>query len=73
MELRSNVGVPIECTRNFSVGFVWKKTSFDRKQNALKRFAVDNACVSGYLYHRLLGREEMEEPVINNHNPLPKQ
>ena len=73
LELRSNVGVPIECTRDFSVGFVWNSTSFDRKQNALKRFAVDDASVSGYLYHRLLGREGMEEPVINNHKPLPKQ
>ena len=70
LELRSNVGVPIECTRDFSVGFVWKSTSFDRKQNALKRFALDDASVSGYLYHRLLGREGMDEPVIN---ALPKQ
>ncbi len=76
LELRSNVGVPSnEYTRDFSVDFVWKSTSFDRMQNALKRFAVDDSSVSGYLYHRLLGRDykEMEEVVINNHKSLPKQ
>lgn len=76
LELRSNVGVPsMDCTRDFSVDFVWKSTSFDRMQNALKRFAVDDNCVSGYLYHRLLGRDfkEMEDIMINNHKALPKQ
>jgi regulator of nonsense transcripts 1 len=31
---------------------VWKSTSFDRMQNALKTFAVDDTSVSGYLYHQ---------------------
>ena len=30
IELRSNLGAPIECTHNFCVDFVWKSTSFDR-------------------------------------------
>lgn len=66
---------PADCTRDYSVDFVWKSTSFDRMQNALKRFAVDENSVSGYLYHRLLGRDlkEMEELVINSHKALPKQ
>ena len=75
LELRNNMGVPENCTRDFSVDFVWKSTSFDRMQNALKRFAVDDSSVTGYLYHRLLGRDikEMEEVMINTHKPLPKQ
>ena len=72
LELRSNVGIPADATRDFSVNFVWKSTSFDRMQNALKMFAVDEASVSGYLYHRLLGHEIGEEPVIG-HKALPKQ
>lgn len=30
IELKSNAGVPAECTHNFVVDFVWKSTSFDR-------------------------------------------
>lgn len=30
IELKSNAGVPTECTHNFVVDFVWKSTSFDR-------------------------------------------
>ena len=39
-------------TVGFTVEFVWKSATFDRMQRALKAFAVDEACVSGYLYHR---------------------
>jgi regulator of nonsense transcripts 1 len=37
---------------NYIIEFVWKSTSFDRMQNALKTFAVDDTSVSGYLYHQ---------------------
>ncbi|KAG5221017.1 Regulator of nonsense transcript [Salix suchowensis] len=37
--------------------FVWKSTSFDRMQLAMKTFAVDEKSVSGYIYHKLLGHE----------------
>jgi regulator of nonsense transcripts 1 len=30
IELKSNIGVPTDCTVNFVVDFVWKSTSFDR-------------------------------------------
>ena len=73
MELRSNVNVPTTCTRDFCVDFVWKSTSFDRMQNALKLIAVDEGSVSTYLYHRLLGHEVLEEPAIVIHKQLPKQ
>lgn len=40
---------PTDCTVNFVVDFVWKATSFERMQAALRRFAVDEASVSGYV------------------------
>jgi regulator of nonsense transcripts 1 len=33
----------------FAVDFVWKSTSFDRMQLAMKTFAVDEKSVSGYI------------------------
>ncbi|KAF4576358.1 hypothetical protein EYR40_000596 [Pleurotus pulmonarius] len=57
LELRRADGVPSECTHNFAVDFVWKSTSFDRMQLAMKTFAVDEKSVSGYIYHKLLGHE----------------
>ncbi len=41
----------------YCVDFVWKATSFDRMQSALKTFAVDDTSLTGYLYHKLLGHE----------------
>ena len=63
LELRSNQGIPLELTHGFSVDFVWKSTSFDRMQTAMKTFAVDETSVSGYIYHRLLGHD-VEPQVI---------
>ena len=57
LELRSSNGAPIECTHNFKAKFVWKSVTFDRMQNAMKNFAVDETSVSGYVYHRLLGHD----------------
>lgn len=70
MELRSSAGAPLEHTRNFQVDFVWKSTSFDRMQSAMKTFAVDEASVSAYIYHRLLGHEVDEQTLKIN---LPKR
>lgn len=56
VELRCNPqSVPTHITSGFSVEFVWKSTSFDRMQNAMRRFARDDAAISEYLYHRLIG------------------
>jgi hypothetical protein len=49
LELRRNDGVPVDCTHGFSVDFVWKATSFDRMQQAMKTFAIDEKSVSGYI------------------------
>ncbi|KAG7153385.1 Regulator of nonsense transcripts 1-like, partial [Homarus americanus] len=72
IELKSNVGVPTDCRDKFVVDFVWKSTSFDRMQAALRKFAVDDSSVSPYIYHRLLGHVEVDE-LIFRHIHLPKQ
>lgn len=48
---------------NYSLDFIWKSTSFDRMQRALKTFAVDTQCLSLYLYHKLLGHD-LEPPLL---------
>jgi len=55
--------VPTECTHNFSADYVWKATSFDRMQLAMKNFALDEMSVSGYIFHRLLGHEVAAAPM----------
>ncbi|KDQ07256.1 hypothetical protein BOTBODRAFT_613657 [Botryobasidium botryosum FD-172 SS1] len=68
LELRRAEGVPSECTHNFSADFVWKSTSFDRMQLAMKTFAVDEKSVSGYIYHKLLGHE-VEPQILRTQMP----
>ncbi|KAK9448441.1 P-loop containing nucleoside triphosphate hydrolase protein [Limtongia smithiae] len=71
LELRRNdKSVPSECTIGFSVDYVWKATSFDRMQLALKTFAINEMSVSGYIYHKLLGHNI--EPVVLK-TAMPKQ
>jgi len=68
IELKSNAPAPTEMKSNFVVDFVWKSTSFDRMQAALRRFAVDDTSVSSYIYHRLLGHE-VEDVLFRTHLP----
>lgn len=66
IELRkvgSDKSVPTECTHNFSADYVWKATSYDRMQLAMKTFAVDELSVSGYIFHKLLGHEVAAAPM----------
>lgn len=66
IELRkvgSDKSVPTECTHNFSADYVWKATSYDRMQLAMKTFAVDEMSVSGYIFHKLLGHEVASAPM----------
>ncbi|XP_008786216.2 regulator of nonsense transcripts 1 homolog isoform X1 [Phoenix dactylifera] len=65
LELRASQGVPVDLNHGFSVDFVWKRTSFDRMQAAMKTFAVDETSVSGYIYHHLLGHEVEHQTVRN--------
>ncbi|XP_017776059.1 PREDICTED: regulator of nonsense transcripts 1 homolog [Nicrophorus vespilloides] len=60
IELKNSPGAPTQCSSNFVVDFIWKSTSFDRMQLALRKFAVDESSVSAYIYHRLLGHEVEE-------------
>ena len=69
LELRSGAA-PVDHTDGYIVEFVWKSVSFDRIQNALKTFAVDDTSVSGYLYHRLLGHDVEPQTLKVN---LPKR
>uniref|UniRef100_A0A7N0UWV1 Helicase ATP-binding domain-containing protein n=1 Tax=Kalanchoe fedtschenkoi TaxID=63787 RepID=A0A7N0UWV1_KALFE len=68
LELRISQGVPVDVNHGFSVDFVWKSTSFDRMQGAMKTFAVDETSVSGYIYHHLLGHE-VEVQMVRNTLP----
>ena len=71
IELRRNDGVPYDCTHNFSADFVWKSTSFDRMQLAMKTFAVDEQSVSGYIYHKLMGHDAA--PPVVTRTQMPKR
>ncbi len=57
LEMSTNKDVPFKVTETYHVEFVWKSTTYDRMQAAMKTFAVDDTSVSGYLYHILLGHE----------------
>ncbi|RKF73804.1 Regulator of nonsense transcripts 1-like protein [Golovinomyces cichoracearum] len=66
IELRkvgNDKSVPTDCTHNFSADYVWKATSYDRMQFAMKTFAVDEMSVSGYIFHKLLGHEVAAAPM----------
>lgn len=67
IELRS---LPSDTTSQFSVDFVWKSTSFDRMQSAMKTFAVDETCLSNHLYHKILGQTAENQSIRVN---LPKR
>lgn len=69
IELRRSDGVPHECTLNFSADFVWKSTSFDRMQLAMKTFAVDEQSVSGFIYHKLMGHDSTPPQVLRTAMP----
>jgi regulator of nonsense transcripts 1 len=64
LELRRNEGVPTDCSHGFSVDFVWKATSFDRMQAAMKTFAVNEKSVSGYIVSQRAGTE-LNISIIN--------
>jgi regulator of nonsense transcripts 1 len=57
--------IPDQITDDYIVEFIWKSTSFDRMQNALKTFAIDDTSVTGYIYHRLLGHPVEEQLIAN--------
>lgn len=67
LELRGPQQVgPWDINHGFQVEFVWKSTSFDRMQAAMRTFAVDDTSVSGYLYHKLLGHDVEPQTIRAN-------
>jgi regulator of nonsense transcripts 1 len=58
-------GLPDQITDDYVVEYIWKSTSFDRMQNALKVFAIDDTSVTGYIYHKLLGHPVEEQLIAN--------
>lgn len=65
LELRNTGGVPEQILEDYVVEYIWKSTSFDRMQNALKTFAVDDTSVTGYIYHKLLGHAVADQTITN--------
>jgi regulator of nonsense transcripts 1 len=62
LELSSSGRVP-DTSDDYVVEYLWKSTSYDRMQHALKTFAVDDASVTGYLYHKLLGHDVADQLI----------
>jgi len=74
MEMRQNDGssgsnIPDQIGDDYVVEYIWKSTSFDRMQNALKTFAIDDTSVTGYIYHRLLGHPVEEQRIATARIP----
>jgi regulator of nonsense transcripts 1 len=63
LELRTSGNVPDQIHDDYIVEYIWKSTSFDRMQNALKTFAIDDTSVTGYIYHKLLGHPVEEQRI----------
>jgi regulator of nonsense transcripts 1 len=72
LEIRSTHAVPTDLTRNFTVDFVWKSTSFDRMVSAMKLLASKQkkACADA-IYHRLMGHAETDGAIVKT--VLPKK
>jgi regulator of nonsense transcripts 1 len=62
-------GIPDQITDDYIVEYIWKATSFDRMQNALKTFAIDDTSVTGYIYHKLLGHPVEEQRIATARLP----
>lgn len=69
LELRTGGNVPDQIHDDYIVEYIWKSTSFDRMQNALKTFAVDDTSVTGYIYHKLLGHPVEEQRIATARMP----
>ncbi|KAJ2076989.1 ATP-dependent RNA helicase [Coemansia sp. RSA 988] len=66
----SSANSPSDISNGFAVDFVWKSTTFDRMQAAMKKFAVMESSVSEYIYHKLLGHDIDKVELATK---LPKQ
>uniref|UniRef100_A0A7S1ZIU5 Upf1 domain-containing protein n=1 Tax=Ditylum brightwellii TaxID=49249 RepID=A0A7S1ZIU5_9STRA len=73
LEMRQTGGgsgaVPDQITDDYIVEYIWKSTSYDRMQNSLKTFAIDDTSVTGYIYHKLLGHPVEEQRIATARLP----
>ena len=69
----SNHQIPEQLSDDFVVEYIWKSTSYDRMQNALKTFAIDDTSVTGYIYHKLLGHPVAEQLITQAKIPKEKR
>lgn len=60
--------LPPNINGDFSVEFVWKKTTFERIKRGLKKFHHESSSVSSYLYYKLLG-QDAKVPAIEIEYP----
>lgn len=72
VEVRNVFNCPTNITSGFTVEFVWKSTSFDRMQNAMKYFAKD-AYLSTYLFNKFLGHKSHNDETTLRNVSLPKR
>ena len=73
LELKTSQSVPDQIHDDVLVEYIWKSTSYDRMQNALKTFAVDDTSVTGYIYHKLLGHSVEEQRIATAKVPQTPQ
>lgn len=53
----SSIKPPVDVSSGFTAEFVWKGTTYERMQDALKTFALDEKSVSSFIYHKILGHD----------------
>ncbi|GCE99462.1 ATP-dependent RNA helicase [Zygosaccharomyces mellis] len=71
LELKpSKTPPPTHLGTGFTAEFIWKGTSYDRMQEALKKFALDKKSISGFLYYKILGHQVVD---IAFDVPFPKE
>ena len=73
LQMRSNQGLPRDTKEDFVVDFVWKSTSYDRMEKALKTFVLKENALSTQIFHRILGRTQpsTEEKKRNFEHVIP--
>jgi regulator of nonsense transcripts 1 len=70
LELKAGINVPLDVKDDLVVEYIWKATSYDRMQKALKTFAIDDTSVTGYIYHTILGHAVEEQRIATAKLPV---
>ncbi|XP_065222847.1 regulator of nonsense transcripts 1-like [Planococcus citri] len=72
LEMKTSQGIPFKSTTcsitsKVVVDFIWKSTSFDRMQQALRKFADDDTSSSASIYYGLLGHD-VDDVLFRSHD-----